>query len=163
MTFKIKKGRHRAWPLHLGLWFNKTTIEYDVFFHIDCKYHINGEDSEDQNKLFGIGYFPGHHSDSARFGWRYNPITNKIIISAYCYVKGNRIYTDLREVPLMRWTHMKLVSEFGKYIFYVNGELSINYIEHLHKKKWSFPLGVFFGGNRPAPHTMQIELRKIKP
>ncbi len=159
MRYTIQKGEHRARPIKIGLWFNKSVIAYDVFFHDDCRYYLEGEDMLDTNKLFGIGFFPNHHKDSARIGWRYNSDTDKIILSAYCYVKGERKIFDMEEVELNTWVRCKIKNEFGKYIFYVNSDISTNYVEHLHNKKWAYPLGVFFGGNQPAPGTMNIELK----
>lgn len=167
MIFTIKKGHHRAWPLSFGLWFNRKHFAKNVFFFPSCKYSIPGEDMMDTNKLFGFGYMFNHHVNSARFGWRYNPATNKILVSAYCYDRGKRIMIDLCELRLMTWYRMQISVLRNCYVFDVverDNTASImgqHTVGTTHKKKWQFKLGVFFGGNKPAPNTMKIEMKPL--
>ena len=159
MIYELKKGEHRA-RLVFGLWWANNIIKRDVYFYHDCKYLIEGEDQFDTCKLFGIGFFPSHKNHSARFGWRYNNDTGKILLSAYCYVRGERIIIELGEVNLGEWVRLSIKNEFGKYIF--DGPFESRYVVHLHDKILGYPLGVYFGGNKPAPHQMHIEINKIK-
>jgi hypothetical protein len=158
MIFTIHKDTHRAKPLRFGLWFNKRTITKDVMFFDDCAYYLPGIDQLDTNKLFGIGYLWSHHKDSARFGWRYNSEKNKIVLSAYAYVSGNRVIIDLAEIPFGKYVRCTIKVDYGKYVFYVDG-FETRYIEFAHKKKIGFPLGVYFGGNKLAPSTMHIDFK----
>jgi len=126
-TYTIKQGQHRAKPLRLGLYLNKKNIAFKVLFDTSCKYHIDGEDMEDINKLFGISYVPWymvplaifssvflslfrnqHHKDSARFGWRHNDKLNRIEILAYCYVNGVRKTAPVISVPFNNWFIAKI-------------------------------------------------------
>ena len=163
MTYTIKHNRHRAWPRKLGIWYGKKVLAYDVRFDQSCAYNIEGVDMLDTNKLFGVGYFPNHHKHSARFGWRYVTETNRIMLSAYCYVNGERSIKDIVDVKLNEWVVCRLRIEYGKYLFDVittNRDYAYTrYVEHGHDKKLSYPLGVYFGGNNPAPKTMTIELK----
>lgn len=166
MKYTIKKGAHRAWPWSLGLWFNKQVLRRAVYFDNSCKYHLEGEDMDDTNKLFGIGYFPNHHKDSARFGWRYNPDTEKIRVSAYCFVNGKRIILDLCEVAVFRWYHFTLTVLDSRYQFEIRDGfndwhvIGDDIVIKTHNKNWSYRLGLFFGGNKPAPQKMHIEIKK---
>jgi hypothetical protein len=163
MIYRIKKGRHRAWPFVLGLFFNRQTVRRTVTFGEGCRYWIEGPDMLDTNKLFGLGYFWSHHTDSARFGWRYDN-AQSIVLVAYCYVNGERIIKDLAKVPLFTAITCALYVQKEFYVFdvLINGTPIWNeVVKKYHLKKWSFPLGLYFGGNKPAPQTMQVEIKKV--
>jgi hypothetical protein len=34
-------------------------------------------------------------------------------------------------------------------------------IDHNHKKEFQYRLGTFFGGNLPAPHKIQIQIKPV--
>lgn len=163
MIYTIKKGKHRARPSVWCLWYNKKIVQYDVLFTESCMYHLEGPDMEDTNKLFGIGYLWSHHKDSARIGWRYNERSGNIVLSAYCYVSGERVITDLCEVPIGVRVRCSIKIEYGKYIFKAEGPniRAIDYIEFRNDKKFSYPLGVYFGGNKTSPNTLKIQMKKV--
>ena len=161
-TYSIQQGKHRAWPFRFGIYLFKKKVRYRVAFDQSCKYELPGNDQQDINKLFGIGYFPSHHKESARFGWVYNPDINRIELYAYCYVNGKRISDLITTVPLHQSFVLQLNIASDKYSFTVYKESFEvqTIIQHNNKRKWSFPLGVYFGGNQPAPHKITIELKK---
>jgi hypothetical protein len=179
MIFKIKKGTHRAKPLRFGLFYNRKEIRRSVVFHEDCRYIGLGQDQLDTNKLFGIGYFFNHHIDSARFGWRFDETVDKIIISTYCYVAGKRIINEIAAVDIGQRVELILsirpkgthfIQAFADYFFEINADASplgappatAKYRETFtHKKKFAFPLGLYFGGNLTAPHDMSVEIKKL--
>jgi len=162
MTYTIKKGRHRS-GLKIGLYWNKKCIAYKVMFDNSCKYHINGEDQQDINKLFGVGYLPTHHKDSARFGWRYNEDVNKVELFAYCYVNGKRQIKQIVTIPLNRWfdAEIKVYSDHYFFTITYNGIQYRDIIKKTHSKKIGYRLNPFFGGNNPAPKTINIEIKRI--
>ncbi|MBC7947753.1 MAG: hypothetical protein H7Y42_07725 [Chitinophagaceae bacterium] len=167
MKWVIHKGKHRPafWWLQLALWFNKKVMEKEVKFFFSTKYYLEGEDHADHNKLFGIGYFPGHHRESARFGWRYDQLGNRFILSAYCYVDGLRIMKDLCAVVANKPYIMRIEKYAGHYRFTVSDKvekrtIGMYHIDYRHKKKLGFRLGLFFGGNQPAPVKLTIEIKK---
>lgn len=141
-------------------------LRRDVYFDNSCKYSIAGQDMDDTNKVFGIGYFWSHKKNSARFGWRYNPATEKIKLSAYCYDNGARTITDLCEVAFFHRYRLKLTVSEVAYHFEVTDSHNDWYrigsisVAKTHNKKWSYRLGLFFGGNKPAPQKMHIEIKK---
>lgn len=160
MTYTIKKGKHRAKPWMFAF-FLKKKLSYRVSFDTSAKYFI-GQDQDDTNKLFGIGFFPHHHKESARFGWRYNENLNRIELLAYCYVNGHRLIELITTIPF----HVSYVLEIEiidqEYRFTVNKEMPITTaIPFYHKKKIGYRLGCFFGGNQPAPQTITVEMKKL--
>jgi len=167
MKFIIHKGHHRAKPFSFGLWFNKKIFSKNIYFDTSCKYSIDGVDMMDTNKLFGVGYFPNHHINSARFGWRYDPDIDKITISAYCYLNGERIIKELCDLKFFTWYRFQISIMEDRYLFDVSDtnntwhKFAIESILKSHKKKWQFKLGIFFGGNKPAPKTMELEMKNI--
>jgi hypothetical protein len=161
----IPKGCHRGLPPQLGIYYNPLRIERRVSFDRSAKYDI-GEDQDDVNKLFGIGYFPGHHIDSARFGWNYDLNTGRIRLYAYCYVNRERQIRELCSINIFKDVLLSLDIIDNNYSFTVfdsrnkwkvYGGCDVAFS---HKKKLAYRLGVFFGGNRTAPHKIKINIRK---
>ena len=119
----------------------------------------------DINKLFGIGYFWGHHTDSARFGWRYEPEIDKIEIFAYCYVNKERVERWLCDVRFNEQNLFGISVQKNNYFFWVINSnsgtpVSSETINKDHKKKFSYSLGAYFGGDARAPHKMKIKFDK---
>lgn len=148
------------------MWYGKISFKKNVYFDSSCKYEIEGEDMMDTNKLFGVGYFFNHHVDSARLGWRYDPYTQKIVLSAYCYVNGKRVISELCKLRFFTWYAMEITVLNDCYIFDVKDtynpwttSLATFTVMKTHRKKFQFRLGIFFGGNKKAPHTMKIEMK----
>lgn len=166
MTFRIPRGRHRARPLRFGFWWGRKSFTWTVKFTESCRYDLGNEDQDDTNKLIGIGYLPGHHKDSARFGWRYDTKTEHVEILSYCYVNGRREIQQIcycaigQEYDL----HLKVLSTcYYLAVHDKNDPLSIRFawVNHTHSKKFMYRLGVFFGGQARAPHEISIELKKM--
>lgn len=179
MTLRIPRGRHRARPLRFGFWFNRKSFTWTVRFTESCRYDLQSEDQFDTNKLIGIGYARGwfrlntpwwkfrkyHHKDSARFGWRYNTKTEQIEILAYCYINGRREIHPICACMIgQRYDlHLTILSTCYYLAVHYKGDVrSIGYawVNHSHSKKFMYRLGVFFGGNKVAPHEMTIELNR---
>jgi hypothetical protein len=165
MTFRIPRGKHRAWPFSFGIWWRKKSFSWVVKFTESCRYDLQNNDQLDTNKLIGIGYLPGHHEDSARFGWLYNVTTGLIEMSAYCYLSGRRITKDLASCEIGKEYLLELFCLNGAYHFscYEKGEMKniTAEIVHGHSKNFKYRLGVFFGGNQKAPHEIKIQLNKV--
>lgn len=165
MNFRIPRGKHRAWPIRFGFWWNKTSFTWLVKFYESCRYDLGNDDQYDTNKLIGIGYLPGHHKDSARFGWRYWTERKEIELSAYCYVNGRR---DIRHVCFceigkeyrLRLQVLATCYYFDAYEPTAIKAAGIITVEHFHEKKLKYRLGPYFGGNQVAPHEMKIQIYK---
>lgn len=157
--YTIHQGKHFSRPRKWGLWFKRKRIECDVVFGLGCKYRLEGEDAEDWNKVFGIGFFPSHKKNSARFAWRWNEALGVIEITAYCYINGTRVtggqwFADLGK-PINLVIALGVDEAGWRYYFYGNG-IKATSLSALHRKKFSFPCGFYFGGTQTAPHDMRI-------
>jgi hypothetical protein len=186
-TKTIRKGKHRAWPPSIGIFFKRESVSKRICFTSSCKYELDNENREDWNKLFGIGYnesllsfiitpfrwliskikkkpfTPPHNIDSARIGWRHNWITDNVSVCAYCYVRGTRIEWLLCEMKYDKDYIVSLVVTGDRYHFIIteadcNVSISRDTVRKFHHKKWGYPLGVYFGGNKVAPQTMKIKI-----
>lgn len=169
MKFTIKKGRHRPgnWWKCIRIWCNKKSLSYRVTFDFTANYDLQGPDNDDVNKLFGFGYFWNLHKESARFGWNYNLQTGKVNLFAYTYVNGQRSFTKLCEISRTYLYDLTLIELPDRYVFDVKDgrtglpiTLTINSVSKLHHKKWSYHLGLYFGGNQKAPHSITVEMTK---
>lgn len=165
MIFTILKGCHRARPLRLWCWWNRRLFNWQVQFTESCRYNLQSEDQYDTNKLCGIGYLPGHHRHSARFGWRYWNEKCWIELSAYCYVDGRRIIQHIGFLEIGKQYRITLQVTRRSYVFGAEelGKckmLGNVVIDHNHNKKFAYRLGPFFGGNRRAPADIIIQLNK---
>lgn len=170
MWYKIKQGRHRAYPLSLGIHTGKTSESYEVIFDDSCRYILEGTDKEDTNKLFGWSYGilpwrkqitftgaktigdteifewrPAHHKESIRVGWKYNSTTDMIDISRYVYLNGYRYDHIINSVEIGKKNIISMNYSIPTLEIKVNDDVdSFPYV--IMNKTWGYNLGVYFGG-----------------
>jgi hypothetical protein len=164
MIFRIPRGKHRARPFRLGIYLDKNTFSWRVKFTDSCRYDLGNDDQGDTNKLCGVGYLPGRHKDSARFGWRYRMDKGLVELLAYCYVNKQRVINPIAFCEIGKTYYIELAKLSTMYYFScfedyrLIGEAEVPYY---HNKKLGYRLGPFFGGNQVAPLEIKIELRKL--
>lgn len=156
-------------------------------FDHSAKYDI-GADQTDINKLFGLSFVQGwravlvwlnvitvglllrnlHHKNSARFGWVYNPDKKKVEIHGYWYNKGERkseylcdvnFYTSYILTIDIAYNHPRI--RFTVVQKDANYEKVSKIIEVSKLPRISYYLGLYFGGNRTAPHDINITIKKV--
>ena len=174
----IRKGTHSRFRLPRMIQ-EPFDISYRVRFTESCKYTLPSEDQLDINKLFGVGYFswkafykmkPFHHINSVRFGWRYNPANeDSIEILAYWYDDGVRMSHSMGFVKIgVEYTY-GIFTDGGDGNHYLNvftrdGQDYFQVMYFMVSLDESldigYSLGLYFGGNRKAPHTMEIKMHK---
>lgn len=132
-------------------------------------YFFNDDDQHDVNKLFGFS-IGMHHTNSFRFGWRPNKDLTKMEIVGYEYHNKVRIPTIiLYEVELNKCYRYEMNYLSGKqqvqYRIVEEDKFNLAHdkvlAEHfspveLNKNKWGYSLSLYFGGNKRAPHNMDI-------
>ena len=153
---RIRKGTHA--PLRLPSIVTSSEIARLVQFTPSCRYDI-GSDQSDINKLFGVGYLPHHHHNSARFGWRYDTASGMIEVLAYWYANKERMWESLKFVAIGSRNTMVIRRHENMHEFYIGKErLQIA----LPSCEVGFLLHPYFGGNRTAPHDITINITDIK-
>ena len=167
MEYLIKKDWHYATPLELIKkackirYTKERSMSAVVNFNTDCIYEI-GIDQSDINKLFGFS-LGMHHTNSIRVGWRY--YKGAMELCAYIYENG------VRQKERVLWEcdffkdykidiKLKVVDNSYMVEFYVNDEFRYGKtLATKVKRRISYPLSLYFGGNRKCPHNMHIELK----
>ena len=157
----IKKNTHA--PLRFPkLLIGEVLISAIVEFTDSCRYDV-GEDQLDVNKLFGIGYFPTHHTNSVRFGWRYDKNVDKIEILAYYYLNGDRHFDTLTWADIGVSYRCVIFIEPNNHTLCMGkkdtGSLfEVEYSVPVKRKSVGYLLRPYFGGNKKAPHNIEIKI-----
>lgn len=160
-SYKINKGAHYYRGLHLfHPEINKSIVVADVCFSESCLYDLHSNDNNDINKIFGLsqGY---HHHNSARFGWRC--LDNKNIqIITYCYVNKVRlpeiILATVKPGETFRAT-LKILSDVYYFKIETLNTFKVSQVSRAKTTIFGYRLYPYFGGNMPAPHSMEIKLK----
>lgn len=168
MKKTILKNMRRAFPffnMFIPIIMFKTntySIVKNVMFTDSAIYHFDDDDQYDVNKLFGFA-LGIQFNNSIRFGWRPNKELNKIEIVGYEYVDKVRVPTiPLMEVNLNQYYEyeIKYNGMFNQIEYNisdgVNKTTLIHPITLKNKVILGYRLGLYFGGNKVAPHDIVI-------
>ncbi len=167
--FNIKKGKHYPKGIHLGITFKKY-IKFICSFDKSCLYDLGDNDNYDVNKLYGFSTTWFHQIQSGRVGWRCIDGEN-IQIVTYSYNDGVRSLDDidvLGEVKPNENFICSITDDEDSYTYTfekVDDPNSYVIAKDKKQKDWfifHYLLYPYFGGNRTAPHDMEIYLRRIK-
>jgi len=157
MRYTIEKGKHFFKPFQIKLWYKKTEFSYNTVFDNSCRNGVF------LNNLFGVGYFPWCNIESARFGWLYDEVTQKIKLYAYCYVDSVKITEMIGSFGLNEELKLTLKVTKNEYIFSVydinktlGSVTNTVTIPHNNKRKLQYFLPPYFSGK--APQNIQIIL-----
>lgn len=182
----IRKGKHKPnGEIFPALRLGYTIERRRVWFDTNCRYDI-GSDQTDINKVFGVAYVSWtaigfmlksywraivkrssaeikklHHYNSIRFGWYYNPLIDKIEIYTYGYHNGERFFDRITSVSFYKTVDMIIEANGDVHtlnIYNYSGFLK-GYAVTVRSSFIAYSLGLYFGGNRPAPHDMQIVIK----
>jgi len=158
-----------AFPQVFSLTHDSLRLDGEVLFHDNAAYIINDEDQWDWNKLCGISLgFNGIHKNSFRFGWRYNPQSEKIELSSYLYTNSNRQFKKVDEIMLNELARLSvIISSNNNDItinMFINDSLCDNQVYKITSANdrdyiMAYQSGLYFGGNKPAPQIIDIDFR----
>jgi len=170
-TFKIKKGKHYSQGINFGFTLKKH-ISFRCKFGKSCLYQFNDVDKYDINKLYGFSTTIFHHKQSARVGWRCLDGEN-IQLLTYSYNDGVRDIDDEKILGTVKPDEEFLITIFDcestyHYTFVKIGELGEvdNFVVNQYDKKkkdwfiFHYFLYPYFGGNKTAPHDMEIYIKR---
>ena len=154
----IRKNTHA--PIRLPVLIMKPKkLSFSVEFTASCKYSI-GVEQLDINKLFGVGYFPSHHTNSVRFGWRYIS-GDEIEILAYWYHNRVRQWDVIGCVDIGKEYEFSLIPGKSNHVLSVRSDgPPANKIVNVPSFGPGYLLRPYFGGNMKAPHDIEIIIKK---
>jgi CRISPR/Cas system-associated exonuclease Cas4 (RecB family) len=158
-TYTIKKGSHSS-SNSIFKRVQTSTMRVEVVFDSTAVYKtVNPGNQGDINKLYGLSdCSSNHHSNSARFGWRW--YNNRLEIHAYTYKNKIREskYIDYVELGKPYTYEIKLEDE--KYVFTVNDKKVVlpRSCSGLAEGYKLFP---YFGGDETAPHDIKVIVRDL--
>ncbi|MBD1396268.1 hypothetical protein H9Q13_03740 [Pontibacter sp. JH31] len=113
----------------------------------------------DINKLYGASDCgTAHHTNSARFGWRW--YNGRLEIHGYTYFNSKRNTAYITSVKLGEPSTYELTFEDNQYRFAVNGE-SIVLPRSCAGITEGYQLYPYFGGNELAPHNITISIKEL--
>lgn len=158
MICTIKKGSNycSGWSLgtmHSGI----TSQKFSVMFSDSCKIRPTSSNcANDWNKLFGFSYGM-HHTNSLRLAWRALP-SGIIKIASYIYENGKMRYDAFATTPVLTMQEMGITYDTDNNTVYFHcGEQII--VQSFNKApSWGYYLKPYYGGDCPAPETVQITL-----
>lgn len=162
----IKRGDHYCSPFPVPKIILLGNMENELYISFDdsCKYVFNDSDQYDINKLFGYSY-GNHHYNSDRMGWRYLPDEDVFELLTYSYVNGVRISSfSLGKVKSNEKFRVKIsttIKNNKRFVAFELNDISIKQIYDVSKVWIKYTLGLYFGGNKTAPHTMKVNYYKI--
>jgi hypothetical protein len=118
------------------------------------------ENQKDINKLYGFSDCgKEHHTESARFGWRWSD--DSLRIFAYCYANKNLSYKEMGTVEIGKEHSCEIDIEGATYVFDLNGKKEIMgrgcNTDTSGSRYRLFP---FFGGSENAPHSIKIRIKE---
>jgi hypothetical protein len=158
MTRTIKQGKHYCTPFPIPK-LGDLEVEQYISFDESCKYNLKTKDQADINKLCGLSY-GRHHYNLDRIGWRYLVEEDVFELLTYSYVDGVRIPSiSLGKVKANEKFRAKVTTVLNNGKRIVTFKLNDRCVAKEYKvsKVWiKYTLGLYFGGNRTAPHDMVV-------
>ncbi|MFN6944880.1 MAG: hypothetical protein ACK4ND_08010 [Cytophagaceae bacterium] len=158
IVYTIPSGQHSS--ISTLRFFNKNELKFKAVFNSDAQYTLSEEHQGDINKLYGFSDCGNHHhTNSARFGWRY--FDGQLQILAYCYANGIRSSHLLSSLEFGQEYEYSIRIEENKYLFSVNNaeyEMQRGCVGNNFNRYYLFP---YFGGTQAAPHDISILITEV--
>ncbi|MEJ8802263.1 hypothetical protein [Pontibacter sp. H249] len=157
-TYVIKKGKHYSNNKAKKL--KAEIIRIEATFDSSAVYTTSDPKNQaDINKLYGMSDCKTkHHTNSARFGWRW--YNNQLEILAYTYVNKKREFKLIRAVEIGQPVTYELKLEDNQYVFTVNGT-KVVMPRSCNGTGDGYLLYPYFGGDETAPHTIKIAIKNL--
>lgn len=162
MKYLIRNGDHKSTPFTPKPWVKRVSGVF--YLGEENKYILPDQDQGDWNKMVGISFNPLKPDYNAiMIGWRYNRDLDLFQVAPYFNVNGTIVNPD-------KTGSVRNVATYEKIAFYLDynvvrleldfGQNWINFkVPPMSKNYWtSFRIQPWFGGNRPSPKDMHINL-----
>lgn len=159
--YTIGTGEHYSTPKLL----ETTGLKHMAFratFDSSARYTLSDPTQQSNiNKLMGFSdCSTHHHTNSARFGWRW--YNGRLEIHAYCYADSVRVHQYIGTVNIGEENLYEITATTDAYDFSINGEenVSIPRAESCNGGM-NYLLYPYFGGSVPAPHEVRIKIEMV--
>lgn len=158
VTYIIRKGQHSSTSTFKSL--RTNSVMFEAIFDNSAIYtSIDPNNQLDINKLYGMADCGStHHTNSARFGWRWYDQSLQIL--AYVYANGVRYSKLMTTVDLNKAYKYELLLSGNQYIFTVNG-VTVSMPRGCSSTGTGYQLYPYFGGDEVAPHDITIKIRDL--
>lgn len=154
----IKQGKHYCTPFPIPK-LGDLEVEQYISFDESCKYNLKTKDQADINKLCGLSY-GWHHYNSDRIGWRYLPTEDVFELLTYSYVNGVKITSislgKIKANEKFRVRISTIIKNDKRFVVFELNDMQIEQVYDVSRVWIKYTLGLYFGGNRTAPHKMII-------
>lgn len=118
---------------------------------------VDPANQEDINKLYGFSDCSSHHhTNSARFGWRW--FEGAVQIFAYIYADGERMWAYLGDARIGEPARYALYADGAEYVFEFGGETARMPRGCAGDGGVKYRLYPYFGGDETAPHDISIRI-----
>ncbi len=160
---EIKKYVIRQGEQHAVMSFRETavnTLQFKVLFDSSAIYQtLDPENQGDINKLYGVSDCGSyHHTNSARFGWRW--YEGQLQIWAYTYMNGQRKPSFVDTVALNKFYTYEIQFSDDKYTFLLNDK-KVELPRSCSGTATGYKLFPYFGGDEKAPHEISIWIEEL--
>lgn len=137
-----------------------SSLAFEVVFDESARYTTSAPNNQgDINKLYGLSDCGNtHHTNSARFGWRW--YNNRLELLAYTYVNKKMSYELLATVPIGEAVRCELRMEEGQYRFKL-GDKELTMPRACNGAAEGYQLYPYFGGDETAPHAITIKIKEL--
>ncbi len=157
-TYTIKKGEHATNSQFRFV--QASIIRFEAAFDSSAIYTTAIPNNQaDINKLYGLSDCDtDHHTNSARFGWRW--YNNRLEIHAYTYSNKQRNTAYIASVQPGQTNRYELEMGEKVYTFKVN-DTQITLPRNCATASSHYQLYPYFGGDETAPHDVTIKIREL--
>lgn len=159
-VWTVQAGQHGFQPNFtkpVTLYVKPNTVGTMIQFTESCRYQIAPEDQAAINKLYGLSYGKPHWI-SLRWGFAYNTQKRLWDLYAYYYLRNTKPdWKYICSVDLVGfWT--EITNRNGHYIFTAKTHFGTfaDSVAFVTDRKLAAELEPYFGGNRTAPHKMDL-------
>jgi hypothetical protein len=119
----------------------------------------NSANQADINKLYGVSDCgTEHHTNSARFGWRW--LNGQLEIHAYTYQNKKRNTAYIGTVALGKPSIFEIKIEDNRYTFSLNDK-KVVMERNCTGTGEGYQLYPYFGGDEVAPHDITISIKEL--
>lgn len=113
----------------------------------------------DMNKLYGLADCnTSHHTNSARFGWRW--YKNRLEVHGYAYNNKALVAGFIGLITIGKPSVYEISLEDGAYVLTLDGK-SVTFPRACNGTAKGYQLYPYFGGDEVAPHDVTIAIQEL--